>query len=404
MRILHVAVTLERRRGGTAQAVLSLARSLREADIDAEVAAVEFPGNGAPMLSDDYPDVPIHLLRGGRIARFTPSRPFREWIFEHVADYDLVEIHEIFAFPPIYAHRAATQHGVPYILNTHNGLNPRDLRKRALLKAVFRRPVLRPILRDAARLKAATQLECDEMNTYGIPTARVIVPLPVEPIEPSGDSQRFRRRYGIAPDATVGLFVGRFDGQKGLDLLIPTWGAAVRENPHLHLALVGAGSKAFEADMRQWIRQSGIEGGTAMPGFLSGLDRSDAFAAADFYIQLSWHENFSYTVAQAMAAGLPCLVTDRIGVSADVRACNGGLVCPAEKPAAIQALRELLARRLEWKAMGDRARTHFAAHLSIGANTHRVVELYREVIAEPSKRRRSRAALAARQPRQTSRP
>lgn len=380
IKVLHVGINFERRRGGGAQAPFSICSGLRARGVDAQVAAVYYPGNGQPLLTEDHPEIPAHLFPGSFPARFTNSRDIRVWLRDAVTRYDLVEVHEIFGFPPVYAARAAAAAGVPYLLNPHGSFFPGDLRKRALLKRLTRPFALRPMLRHATAIKAATQMEADQMVTYGERAEKVIVPLPAEALPGPGDGPRFRRAHGIPDGAVVALCVARFDRVKGLEALIDALAAVKQRVPQLWFVLAGSGEASYEASIRARVASVGMTGWSTLPGFLAGGDKTDAFAAAQFYAQFSLRENFSYTVAQALSAGLPCALSDQIGLAPMAVSAGAGRACPPTAEAIARLLGDFIAARAEWPGMRDKALRVFREQLAPDVTIDRLIALYERVI------------------------
>jgi glycosyltransferase involved in cell wall biosynthesis len=380
LKVLHLAVNVERRRGGTAQAPLTVCRALRELGVDAHMACGITPGAQQQSLARDYPDVPTFELEGSFPSRFHASSKLRDWLYSEVGNYDLVEIHEMFSFPPNYGHGACVRRGVPYLLNTHGALNPSDLRKRKLLKFFYRRPFLIPLIRDAIGLKATTEYEIQTMRTYVKPPPVHLVPLPVEP-PPGGDGAAFRAKHGIPANAVVLGCVGRIDEQKALELLIPAFAAFRKAVPSAWLLLVGKGSPAYTASIQQLIAKEGVSDCTTMPGWITGVEKSNAMAAYDLYTQVSWRENFCIAVAEAMGIGKPCVVSDQVGLASNVLSAKAGYGCQTSVESVLASFTRAWSERHLWPELGRRGKQHFESELTISATTPRLIELYERILA-----------------------
>lgn len=381
MKILHLAVSVEKRRGGTAQVPLSLCRGLRAAGVDAQVAAVVNPEFADSSRALEYPDVPVHEFPISFPKRFTGSGGLRQWLGAQVKSFDVVEVHEIFAAPPLYGRVACRRAGVPYLLNLHNGLNPRDLRKRRWLKLLFRRPFLIPLIRDAAGIKATSQYELDNMVQYVQPKAVHMLPIPVEAPPPGGDSVAFRAKWGIPANAFVVGCVGRIDGQKALELLIEAFGIFLSSHPDAWLLLAGTGTPEYTGHIRRLLAEHRVESRCTLPGFVSGADKSSAFLAIDFYTQVSWYENFCIAVAEAMAMGCPCLVSDQVGLAPDVLVSGAGFSCRTTVPDVLDGLMKGWAARSEREQMASAAKRYFNNHLTMAATTPKLVRIYEQVLS-----------------------
>ncbi len=381
MRILHLAVSVEKRRGGTAQVPLSLCRGLRAHGVDAQLASALNPEFADSSVARAYPDVPIHEFPTSFPRRFTGSSGLRRWLSENVSSFDLVEIHEIFAAPPLYGHATCRKLGVPYLLNLHNGLNPRDLQKRKWIKLLFRHPFLIPLIRDAHGIKATSQYELDNMVHYVKPASLHMLPIPVEAPLTGGDKAAFRAKWGIPPDAFVIGCIGRIDGQKALELLIEAFSLFVRDHPSAWLLMAGSGTTEYTNHIREYLSKHRVESRCTMPGFVSGLDKSSAFLAIDLYAQVSWYENFCIAVAEAMALGRPCLVSDQVGLAPDILAAQGGFCCKTTVSDILNGLNKAWGARPRAEVIGENARRYFNDHLTLSATTPRLIDIYERVLA-----------------------
>lgn len=147
----------------------------------------------------------------------------------------------------------------------------------------------------------------------------------------------FRSRLDIPADAVVVLYLGRLEPHKGIDDLLQAYARAAPERPDLYLLIVGDGS------LRSDIEAAAAASRTiSYAGRLSGEDVWDAYCAADIFVLPSREEPWGLVVNEAMAAGLPVIVTDRVGCADDIVRDNvTGLVVPADAP---RSLAEAIAR------------------------------------------------------------
>lgn len=153
-----------------------------------------------------------------------------------------------------------------------------------------------------------------------------------------------RERFGLAADAAVFLYVGRLEPHKGLSDLI----AAFRDLSGSGAQLVIAGSGSLHADLAQ--------AGREIPnlhvlGRLADEALLDAYRAADALILPSLFEPWGLVVNEAMAAGLPVIVSDRVGCAPDL-VIDGetGLIFPAGDA---QALRAAMLRLMSESALRE---------------------------------------------------
>lgn len=106
------------------------------------------------------------------------------------------------------------------------------------------------------------------------------------------DPEGFRARHGI--EGRFALAGGRREGAKGWDALMAGYARAVRSGLDLQLVTFGVGEVGADEDIADHVVDL---------GFLSTEDLSNAFAAADAYLQPSALESFSRTIMEAWLAG-----------------------------------------------------------------------------------------------------
>jgi len=142
--------------------------------------------------------------------------------------------------------------------------------------------------------------------------------------------------------------------------------------------LVGRGVMNEEEGLTELIVSLGIEKKVILLGERS--DVPDIMGALDVAVSPSaWGEGFPNVVGEAMASGVPCVVTD-VGDSAVIIG-DSGLVVDAKDPSALaSALLELLEDQEQRLSMGVRARERIQQHYSISAISEQYLEMYKSAI------------------------
>jgi phosphatidylinositol alpha 1,6-mannosyltransferase len=162
------------------------------------------------------------------------------------------------------------------------------------------------------------------------------------------ETWRARLLAGRDPSRLVALYVGRMAKEKHLATL-----REIAHEPGVALTLIGGGN--YQASVQHSLREAG--GDPHFIGHLLGDDLANAFAAADVFVFPGPEETFGQVVLEAMASGLPVIVTARGGPTTLVKDGENGFICPVDDAAAfndrVRCLRDDPARRLR---MGQAAR------------------------------------------------
>lgn len=129
------------------------------------------------------------------------------------------------------------------------------------------------------------------------------------------DRARIRREFGVPEDAFVCLFAGRFVDMKRPGVFVEATASVAARSPTCVGLMVGDGPlrARLEADVQR--RQLPV----AFTGFLNQTDMPRAYAAADLFVLPSdARETWGLVVNEAMAAGLPVVVSDEAGCAPDL--------------------------------------------------------------------------------------
>lgn len=205
------------------------------------------------------------------------------------------------------------------------------------------------------------------LKSYGVTDERIqIARMTVDVSTIISFSDRFdvaqrlawRKRRGISPEATVFLFVGRLEPHKGIVPLIEAFERVFREDSCARLVVVGDGSSReiveTQAAKCDWL---------VALGRLDGDELLCAYCMADVFVLTSSFEPWGLVVNEAMAAGLPVVVSSRVGCVEDlVDGVDSGLVYTFDDAdGLVSSLRSLLHGKELRAAMGRNARRVISA-------------------------------------------
>jgi glycosyltransferase involved in cell wall biosynthesis len=172
------------------------------------------------------------------------------------------------------------------------------------------------------------------------------------------------------------LFCGASIRRKGFDLLLEAFDRVLREEPRARLRVVGPrGDSAGLLDGRRGEAIS-VSGPVGQPELAAELRRADCLVLP------SRNDSYGMVVAEALACGLPVLVSEMVGAKELVAPGENGWIVPAGDAA-------VLAERMTWcvrnrdgvRGMRERCRSSAEA-ASWPAYHRRLAELLRAVVPE----------------------
>lgn len=186
-----------------------------------------------------------------------------------------------------------------------------------------------------------------------------------------------RAELGIAAATQVVGIVGRWAPAKDHETFLDAARRLLTTRPDVHFVLCGRGVDDRNTSLTETIRANGLAGRVSCVGFRTDVPR--ILAALDVLALSSNNEGFPNVLAEAMAAGVPCVAT-RVGDASLIVGDTGRIVPPRDPVAMAAALEELLALPpAAIHAMGLAARERIVTRFSLAAAIARYEQLYEEV-------------------------
>lgn len=271
----------------------------------------------------------IVRLDGWSRFRFCPSILLR--FSGLVREADLVTLHSLYSFPVLAGYHLARLHRKPYALWPHGVLAPYQRTVSAGRKWIYNKLFANRILDNAAVIGYSAEGERQETSDLGLRSPSVIAGEGFDASEFAELPARgaFRAQYFNEHAGPMVLFLARVNARKGLDIVIKAMQLVIAERPDVRLAIVGPPDPpSYGAKVSEWIRESGIGAQTVLTG-LAGLDlRQRAFADSDIYVLASHAENFGFSIFEAMASGIPVVVSETINYASVISESGAGFSVP----------------------------------------------------------------------------
>jgi glycosyltransferase involved in cell wall biosynthesis len=193
--------------------------------------------------------------------------------------------------------------------------------------------------------------------------------------------EQVRGELGIPVAAPVVGIVGRYDPQKDYHTFIKAAAKLQKNIPDVHFIICGKDLTRDNPMLMAWIDEAGIADCCSLLGQRNDLHR--LYCAMDIVVSSSaYGEGFPNVIGEAMACGVPCVVTD-VGDSAVIVGDSGRVVPPRHPDALAQGVLELLSLpETERRRLGEAARQRIETHYSLPAIAARYEALYEEVLAQ----------------------
>lgn len=367
IRAVHVIAGLGTQYGGPSLYVPSLCAALASVGCDATILTISgadsVAGPGINAFAPDFANVPI-------FGALRSSSGMRAALGQATRNADVVHAHGLWLMPNVYAGRAASRARKPLIVTPHGSLAPAALQRSKIRKKVFWRWLQRPAYLDAFAWHATSAAESADIAAFGVTAPVATIPVGIEiPNEVARhDPVKSRRKL---------LFLSRLHPHKNLDLLIDVWRRLAPRHLNWDLIIAGSGD---DRHVRSFIdRAAAIEHSRiTFAGHVGPQDKAMLLRESDLFVLPSRSESFGIVVAEALASGLPAVVTRGAPWELlDSKGC-GWWVEESRDALELALDKAMRCSVFERKAMGLRGRSWMEQEFGWQTIAQRMVALYRE--------------------------
>lgn len=305
MRITHFAPLDNNFASGLNYSIPSLIRALRGQGVDASLVVT-----GASDVSDAFigcgcrwyreKDLDIHSL---------------------IDESDLIVFHSTYILPQIRFASYARRHGVPYVLTPRGGLTRGAAQSSCLKKTIADRLFFRRFVRNAVALHCLTENEAEESRHWH---SRIfVVGNGIELQAPPKPGKQYEQDSSLLEI----VFVGRLSiYHKGLDVLLE--GIAAHKSkvgsPRFRIRLYGPGEDGSRQKLLNLIARMGIEEIVSIHPPVYGAEKADLLHSADVFVLTSRFEGHPMGVLEALAAGVPCMLSDGTNLAGEIEEAGAG--------------------------------------------------------------------------------
>jgi glycosyltransferase involved in cell wall biosynthesis len=383
MKLLHVIESVDPAVGGPIEGIRQLAVAYKSMGIDAEVASLD---DTTCKHLHDFP-LPVHPLGPTLLGRYSYSRRLRPWLRENHGKYDCIIVNGLWQYHGFAVRRALRKTNKPYVVFTHGMLDPwfkHEYPLKHLKKWLYWPWGEYLVLRDAAAVIFTSEEEMllapQSFWLYKVKPVVVGYGTRGPNVDLELAARFFLDEFPHLRDKRVAIFLGRIHPKKGCDLLINAFARTMACDPAWHLLMAGPDQVGWQAQLMDRAQRLRIADRITWTGMLEGVRKWGAIGCAEIFVLPSHQENFGIVVAEALACGVPALISNKINIWREVQSEGAGLV----ESDTLEGTEALLKRWFdlslqERQGIRDRTRVAFQRHFDFHTNSKSIIAVVRRV-------------------------
>ena len=385
------------------EACLGICRELAKRDHDVSIYTTNLGQSGTGRATDiDCPldasvydnGVEIRFFAGSGRGRYSTSVPLLRALYAKIPTVDIVHIHSIYLFHSTVGAYLCRRFRVPYVIRPHGTLDPYLRRRHRVRKWLHESIVERQSFRSAAAIQFTAveemALATNSRFSKRLFQSAVSAIVPNGVVLPEGfdsgsqavDVEVLLQRFPDIRGKRVVLFLGRINFKKGLDLLAAAFAQICRKRNDVHLLIAGPDNEGYELKVREWLRAENVLDRVTFTGMQRGAGKNAAFEIAEMFVLPTYSENFGIAVVEAMAQGLPVVVSDRVNIWREIAAAEAGLVVRCDATELATAMASLLDDATLRRSMGEQGRRLVRRSFTWEVVADQMVALYERIVNE----------------------
>ncbi|KAA9367052.1 glycosyltransferase [Ochrobactrum quorumnocens] len=341
MKIIHIIGSFDPAKGGPQAVVVRLAAA--QAALGHDVTIISYSDDAikdralkATAAIPAFQRVKTFMLpMPDRYETLTGSRAAKA-LSAMIASANFVHMHGVWETILLRASMLCRKYHIPYCICCCGMLDVWSLKQKRWKKAIAFNLAFRRMLNGAAFIQALNEDEVDLMRPLRLTPPVVIIGngIFLEEVEtPGGKAETL-------PDRPYILFLSRLHYKKGLDILADAFCEIADRYPQIDLVVAGPDGGAQTAFLTA-IGQAGLQSRVHLTGALYGPTKIAALRQALCFCLPSRQEGFSVAITEALACGVPVVITDACHFP-EVAEANAGIVCQLSAQAVATGLATVL--------------------------------------------------------------
>lgn len=298
-----------------------------------------------------------------------------------IQENDIIVLETLFTHPTDIAMKACRKWNKPYIIPLRGSLLPWALSQKAIKKRIYMALFGSRQLNHAAGVQCSDLPEFDAVKALNIKAPLFVIPNGIEtsqwePLPPRG---ALRRQLGIPDAAPVLLMLGRLHRVKNPDLAVEMLGLLERKD--VHLVFAGPDEEGHRSHLQARASALGCAGRLHFTGLLKGDSLLQAMADADLFLMPSRSESFGLAAVEAMACGLPVLLSEHVPVGRWAEEAGAGRQVACTPEAFAKTCDEMLSNQTVLNEMAERARSLAFQRFDIDKVVKRLFTQYQAILS-----------------------
>ena len=313
--------------GGPTESLIGYAQAARAQDMDVHVAAPAVSAQDESWLRGQLPEVTFQFFASAGRHAYVVAPGLWAWLWRETNRVDALHVHGLFNPVSSLSAQIGIAAAVPTIMRPFGTLSRYTFSRRSVLKRLYFTLLDRPTLRRAAIIHFTTEAEREEADRLSIDLQgrSAVVPPPWRGEAMTPDMKEKADRPTV-------LYMSRLHPKKNVQGLLRAWAEVVADHPNAQLWVAGDGDDDYVQRLHDTVATHSLGDSVSFLGFVSGEEKKRVLREAWAFALPSHQENFGVAVLEAVASGLPVVISGEVQLRSFVEAHDLGDVVDRTDP------------------------------------------------------------------------
>ena len=371
--------------GGPVKSIWNMAKGLACLGVEVTVLTTNAKQYGITdvptyRIEEDVRIITKRVINRGRSAfvnRYGVASGIALGIANNIRKSDIIHLNGFFGYHSICSSLSRFLWNKPIIVSARGNLDSWSLNQKRVKKQLFLKTFGRLLFDQAADVHFTVEEERKQAPSWLLRDKGFVVPNSIE-FGNKGNKIRFRKKIGVSIDTLLLGIFGRIHQKKGFDVIINSLRNILRND--CVLIVVGHDENGYKTKVNDMIEKEKICKKVIFTGLLSGQELSDAYAGIDFLVVPSYEENFGNVIIEATAQGIPCMVSEHVGLKNWIIENDVGLVLSMDPRAWAKEIDQIKKNRISLRWSADRLSKVTRNTFSIKTVAKQMLEEYERIL------------------------
>ena len=295
---VQVVAGLDARDGGPAYSVPRLSAALEKYGLHQTIHAV---GCGASIANSDIRFFAQDFANVLGLQSLRLSAALKRALDSRAPTADLIHAHGLWLMPNVYAGWASQNAGKPLVVSPRGMLAPAALKFSRGKKRLFWHLLQRRAYARAALWHATSSEEAQDIRNFGIRAPIAVIPNGI-------DLPPIVAEHSESATCRTVLFLSRLHPKKNIPVLLEAWRQIDKQAPNWQLVIAGPDERGYAAQLKAQVDKGTIQR-VQFVGPVYGAAKDALLQNAELFVLPTLSENFGIAVAEALASGVPAIVS-----------------------------------------------------------------------------------------------